>query len=156
MLRKMQVQVAFATSNRERVDRGLEDAEKIAVYEVGLKDVRSIGTYTLSSPRGRTGKCKRQKLDNTRPAISDKKKPCPDNFDEEETARRIAALDGVSVLVVNKDLQAYTALMIKQTNIYSIKLDNPEFIGVVITQLQELMESNTPLWLRRNIERASI
>jgi hypothetical protein len=155
MLREMPLKVAFATSNRERVDEGFEQAKKIAVYEVGVDCARSVSTYTFGYSRKRPTKCEQQKHDGSASAKYNTRKRCPDRCNEEEIARRIAALDGVSVLVINKDLQAHSVLALKQTNIYPIKVDNPEFIGVVIAQLQELMKLDAPLWLRRNIARTN-
>jgi hypothetical protein len=123
------------------------------VYEVGIRDARSVGSYTFESPRKRASKCKLQTQEDRVSAKCKDRKQCPDCFDEEDITRRVATLVGVSVIVINKDLQAYSALALKQANIYPIKVDSSEFIGVVITQLQELMKSNTPLWLRRSIAR---
>ncbi|MDR3746073.1 MAG: hypothetical protein P4K80_08090 [Acidobacteriaceae bacterium] len=154
MLGEMQMKVAFATSNRERVDGGFEQAKKIVVYEVGVSCARSVSTYTFGSSRKRTTKCEQQEHDNSSSTKYKIRRRCPDRCNEEEIARRIATLGGVSVLVIHKDLQAHSVLALKHANIYPIKVDDPEFIGVVIAQLQELMKSDAPLWLRRNIARA--
>jgi hypothetical protein len=156
MLNEMRMKVAFATNSRERVDMGFEQARKIVIYEVGIRDAHSVGSYTFASPRKRAPKCKLQTQENRASAKCKDKKQCPDRFDEENIIRRVATLDGVSVLVINKDLQAYSALALKQVHIYPIKVDSSEFIGVVIKQFQELMKSNTPLWLRRSIARVAL
>jgi hypothetical protein len=124
-------------------------------YEVDAQSARSLGVhYFRSSGRLRSGQSEKQKSCAASTKCGGKKQG-EDTVDQSEILDRVSSLNGVSILVVNRALHAYSALALKEAGIFPIQVESPEFIGVVIAHLQEMLRSDTPLWLRRTVARTA-
>jgi len=158
VLNDRMVKAAFATGDRLQVNAGFEQARQIVVYEVstiGARECHAM-TYQIAPPKGvgpsgtlagtlgRNGKggpgggggCgggnKKDEL-----------------IDEKEILAKAASLAGVSVLFVNKTLNAYSVLALNDAKIFTVKVDEQREIADVIVRLQEMLRGDPPLWLRR-------
>jgi nitrogen fixation protein NifX len=153
VLNDRMVNAAFATGDRLLINAGFEQARQIVVYEVstiGARECHAM-TYQSGAPKGtgpsgtlgRNGKggpgggggCGGNKRDEP--------------IDEKEILAKAASLAGVSVLFVNKTLNAYSVLALSEARIFTVKVDGDREIADVIVRLQEMLRGDPPLWLRR-------
>jgi nitrogen fixation protein NifX len=70
-------------------------------------------------------------------------------IDEKEILAKAASLAEVSVLFVNKTLNAFSVLALNEARIFTVKVDGEREIADVIVRLQEMLRGDPPLWLRR-------
>lgn len=150
MFKSRWVRVAFATRNRTQVNVGFEHATEIAVYEVSSTEAREVDVLTFrvsaadasgaAAGQGRGGKCGQGCGGGKRHEES---------INEPEIIEKVDSLVGVSVLIVNETLHAFSALELNHARVFTIKVDNPENICDVIARLQEMLRGEPPLWLRR-------
>jgi nitrogen fixation protein NifX len=153
VLNDRMVKAAFATGDKLQVNAGFEQARQIVVYEVstiGARECHAM-TYRTAPPKeagpsgtlGRNGKggpgggggCNGGKKDEP--------------IDEQEILAKAASLAGVSVLFVNRTLNAYSVLALNEAKVFTVKVDEQREIADVIVRLQEMLRGNPPLWLRR-------
>jgi len=150
MLKDRLVRAAFATENGFLINAGFEQASQIVVYEVttaGAKEC-AVMTYhaaeTTSAAHKGKGKC-----GHGGGCGGSKREESPIN--EEEIAKKIADLDGISVLFVSKPLKTYSILALNETRIFTVKLDEQREIADVIVRLQDMLRGTPPLWMRRTL-----
>jgi hypothetical protein len=172
------VKVAFATGNGTHVDVGFEQATQIATYEITATAAQELKliTYrtateqaaTAESGLGKRGGCggggkgkgkgsggcggggKGKKSGSCAGA-----KP-EDEVNKQDIIEKVASLDDVSVLFMNKTLNAYSVIELGQSRVFSVKVDGTKEIAEVISRLQEMLASDPPLWLRRHLIRAEV
>ena len=152
MLYEAKVRVAFASSTGERVDIGLEDKGKILVYEIGPDSAKMLTSFSFRRSARKTVRG-RPKKNVVCAEPSEVDMPFQPEYDEEVLREKYAALKHVSALVISKDLDSLPALAISEAKIYPIKVEQAEFVGVVIQRLQELLKENKLLWIKRAIDR---
>ena len=177
MFKDSRVKVAFATGDGKQVDVGFEQATQIATYEISSTDAQELRLIayraatekatalaegpSLSGKHGggcggrgggknNGGGCgggggKGKKAGGCADA-----KP-EDEVNKQDIVEKVASLAGVSVLFVNKTLNAYSVIELGQSRIFTVKVDGSKEISEVIARLQEMLESDPPLWLRRHL-----
>jgi nitrogen fixation protein NifX len=148
------VKAAFATRDRLQVNAGFEQVSQIVVYEVSTTGARECDamTYHIAQPNdtgapeahGRNGKGRGS---GDGECGGGKRKE--ESINEEEIVAKVASLAGVSVLFVNKTLNAYSVLALNEARIFTVKVDDQKEIADVIVRLQEMLRGDPPLWLRR-------
>jgi nitrogen fixation protein NifX len=148
------VKAAFATGDRLQVNAGFEQARQIIVYEVSTAGARECDVMTYrAAPSGATGAAGTPGRNGKGGSGGGggcgggKKKEEP--IDEAEILRKVASLSGVSVLFINKTLNAFSVLALSEARIFSVKVDERREIADVIVRLQEMLRGDPPLWLRR-------
>lgn len=171
MFNDRRLKAAFATGNKKQVNAGFELATQIAVYEIGATEAQELDVIAYRSATQKTaepaamhgqngqsgegcggGKGKRDGSGKGKKAGGCCGGSKPENaVNQEEIAERVASLAGVSVLFVNKTLNAYSVIKLGKARIFTVKVDNPENISDVIARLQEMLAGNPPLWLRRHL-----
>ncbi len=153
MLNDRMVKAAFATGDRLQVNAGFEQARQIVIYEVSTIGARECHAVTYQSgpskvpdpsELGRNGK---GGPGGGGGCGGGKKKDEP--IDEKEILAKAASLAGVSVLFVNKTLNAFSVLALNEVKIFTVKVDDQREIADVIVRLQEMLRGDPPLWLRR-------
>jgi hypothetical protein len=173
VVKDRRINAAFATGNKKQVDAGFELATQIAVYEIGATEAKELDVIAYRSATqkaaesatihgqigtrgdgccGGGGKGKGDGSGKGKKAggsCGDSKQE--DAFNQQEIAEKVASLAGVSVLFVNKTLNAYSVIKLGEARIFTVKVDNPENISDVITRLQEMLAGDPPLWLRRHL-----
>jgi nitrogen fixation protein NifX len=148
------VRAAFATGDRLQVNAGFEQARQFVVYEVstiGARECHAM-TYKCSSTKGAGLSATLGRNGKGGPGGGGGcggggKKDEP--IDETEILAKAASLAGVSVLFINKTLNAYSALVLNEAKIFTVKVDEQREIADVIVRLQEMLRGDPPLWLRR-------
>lgn len=143
---------AFATGDRLQVNASFEQARQIVAYEVSTTGARECDAmkYHFAQPNaaglpvthGRDGKCAPDGG-----CGGGKKNEEPIN--EKDIDAKVASLVGVSVLFVNKALNAYSVLALNEAKIFTVKVDEQREIAEIIVRLQDMLRSDPPLWLRR-------
>lgn len=154
MLNDRMVRAAFATGDRLQVNAGFEQARQIVVYEVstiGARECHAM-TYKSGSPKGTGPLATLGRNGKGGPGGGGgcgggSKKDEP--IDEKEILAKVASLAGVSVLFINKTLNAYSAIVLNEAKIFSVKVDEQREIADVIVRLQEMLRGVPPLWLHR-------
>jgi nitrogen fixation protein NifX len=147
------LKAAFATGDKLQVNAGFEQAWQIVVYEVSTIGAREclIMTYQIAPPKeaGSTGALGRNGKGDSGGGDcgGGKMKNVP--IDEKEILAKVASLAGVSVLFVNKTLNAFSVLALNEARIFTVKVDNQREIADAIIRLQEMLRGDPPLWLRR-------
>lgn len=154
MLNDRMVKAAFATGDRLLVNAGFEQARQIVVYEVSTIGARECHAMTYQSNAlnvaGHTGTLGRNGKGGPGGGGGcggGSKKDEP--IDEKEILAKAASLAGVSVLFINKTLNAYSVLALSEARIFTVKVDGDREIADVIVRLQEMLRGDPPLWLRR-------
>jgi nitrogen fixation protein NifX len=147
------VKAAFATGDRLQVNAGFEQARQIVIYEVSTIGARECHAMTYQSgptkaldPSG-LGRNGKGGPGGGGGCGGGNKKDEP--IDEKEILAKAASLVGVSVLFVNKTLNAFSVLALNEARIFTVKLDDQKEIVDVIVRLQEMLRGDPPLWLRR-------
>jgi len=174
------VKVAFATGNGTHVDVGFEQATQIATYEISSTDAQElrlmtfcaatekvtapVGTPDLSGKRGGGcgggkgkgggGGCGGGGKGKKSGGCADAKPE--DEVNKQDIIEKVASLADVSVLFINKTLNAYSVIELGQSRVFSIKVDGTKEISEVIARLQEMLGSEPPLWLRRHLIGAEV
>jgi nitrogen fixation protein NifX len=154
VLNDRMVKAAFSTGDRLQVNAGFEQARQIVVYEVstiGARECHAM-TYQNGSPKGTGTSATLGRNGKGGPGGGGgcgggSKKDEP--IDEGEILAKAASLAGVSVLFVNKTLNAYSVLALNEAKIFTVKVDEQREIADVIVRLQEMLRGAPPLWLRR-------
>lgn len=150
MLNNSWVGVAFATRNRTQVNVGFEQATEIAVYEVGSTEAREVDVLTFrASAADESGAAASKDRDRKCGQGCGGGKRHEESINEQEIIEKVDSLAGVSVLIVNETLHAFSALELNHARVFTIKVDNQENICDVIARLQEMLRGEPPLWLRR-------
>lgn len=154
MFKDRLVKAAFSTGDKIQVNAGFEQARQIVVYEISTTGARECDamTYRSATPdaacspgtHGRNGK---GGPGGGGGCGGGKKKEEPIN--ESEILSKVASLAGVSVLFVNKTLNAFSVLALNEARIFTVKIDDQREIADVIVRLQEMLRGDPPLWLRR-------
>ncbi|MGA9070389.1 MAG: hypothetical protein WB424_09055 [Terracidiphilus sp.] len=154
MLNDRMVKAAFATGDRLLVNAGFEQARQIVVYEVSTTGAREFHAMTYQNgapkgtgPSGTLGRNGKGGPGGGGGCGGGNKKNEP--IDEKEILYKAASLDGVPVLFVNKTLNAYSVLALRESRTFTVKVDGDREIADVIVRLQEMLRGNPPLWLRR-------
>ena len=148
--------VAFATLTRERVDEGFERAEKLAVYQVKEEEVISLDSIVLSeSAKCGSGVLGKPKADFV-PTRCGGRKMLSHAPDQEEIRRRVAKLKEVAVLVVQKEIDTFSAISLNEAGIFAIQLRRPEFVGAVLARIQDLLRLDTPGWMEVRLQKAAV
>jgi hypothetical protein len=75
-----------------------------------------------------------------------------EQIDEKEILVKAASLAGISVLFVNKTLNAFSVLALNEARIFTVKVDDQRKIADVVVRLQEMLRCDPPLWLRRTLK----
>ncbi len=174
MFSDRRVKAGFATGNGKQVDASFELASQIAVYEIGATEAQDLGSIsfrtaaqgplTSTEAHGRNGRrgegCGGGKGKGGGCGGAGKGKRAggcgqdtklEDLVDRQEIVEKVASLDGVSVLFVNRTLNANSVLELSRARIFTVKVDSPKEIAEVIARLQEMLVGNPPLWLRRHL-----
>jgi hypothetical protein len=144
------VKAAFATGDKIQVNAGFEQTRQIVVYEISTARARECDTLTYQNAtsaaghHGNKGKC----FPGGGGGCGGSKKQ-EEPINEAEILRKVASLSGVTVLFVNKTLNAYSALLLNELRVFTVKVDDQREISDVIVRLQEMLCGNPPLWLRR-------
>ena len=154
VLNDRMVKAAFATGDRLQVSAGFEQARQIVVYEVstiGARECHAM-TYRIAPPKGAgpsgmLGRNVKGGPGGGGGCGGGNKKDEP--IDEKEILAKAASLAGVSVLFVNKTLNAYSVLALNEAKTFTVKVDEQREIADVIVRLQEMLRGDPPLWLRR-------
>jgi hypothetical protein len=153
------VRLAFVTESGEKVDTGFEIASEIVVCEVTPEASHEVAVLRYEIPAlirasGMGGGCGAKKD----PCGGEKKsggcgggKKKEDVLDENAVENRIQALNGAAVLFTLKTLHAYSALALNHAKVFSVKLDEPQYIADIIQRVQEMLALNPPLWLQRSL-----
>lgn len=156
MLNDRMVKAAFATGDRLQVNAGFEQARQIVVYEVSTIGARECDamSYQSGPPKGAGSSVTLGRNGKGGPGGGGgcgggNKKDQP--IDEKEILAKVASLVGVSVLFVNKTLNAYSVLVLNEARIFTVKVDDQREIADVIVRLQEMLRGDPPLWLRRSL-----
>ena len=154
MFKDRLVKAAFATGDKIQVNAGFEQARQIVVYEVsttGAKECDAIAygptrtsTAAPSLARGMNGK---GGPGGGGGCGGGKRKEEP--IDEAQILGKVESLSGVSVLFVNKTLNAYSVLALNKARIFTVKVEDRRKIADVVERLQEMLRGDPPLWLRR-------
>lgn len=154
MFKDRLVKIAFATGDRKEVNASFEQARQIVVYEVTTTRVRACDAITYrgadphaSSLPGTSGRNGKGGGGGGGGCCGGKKKQ--ESINEEEIDNKVASLAGVSVLFVNKTLNAYSVLVLNNARIFTVKVDGHRNIPEVVARLQEMLRGDPPLWLRR-------
>jgi hypothetical protein len=152
MLHQAKIRVAFVSSTGERVDIGLEDKGKILIYEIAARDAKLVMTHTFrgTAKGNKRGRPKSTLCNTSKSLHANSEAP---GAEVELMKERYAALMSTSVLVVYQSLSTTSVLALQDAQIYPIKVEEKEFIGVVIQRLQQLLQENRLLWVRRAIDR---
>jgi len=139
MFKDRLVKAAFATEDRTQVNSGFEQARQIVVYEISTIGARECDAMTYRSAtldaacsagtRGRNGK---GGPSGGGGCGGGKKQEEPIN--EAEIVRKVASLAGVSVLFVNKTLNAFSVLALNDARIFTVKVDEQREIADVIVR----------------------
>jgi len=144
------VKAAFATGDKHQINAGFEQARQIVVYEVSTTGARECDAMTYQNAasvpghHGKNGKCG---PGGGGGCGGSKKKEEPVN--ESEILGKVASLSGVTVLFVNKTLNAFSVIALSEARIFTVKVDDQREIADVIVRLQEMLRGDPPLWLRR-------
>jgi nitrogen fixation protein NifX len=154
MINDRMVKAAFATGDRILVNASFEQARQIVVYEVSTIGARECHAMTYKSsalkeagPSGMLGRNGKGGPGGGGGCGGGSKKDEP--IDEKEILAKAASLAGVSVLFVNKTLNAYSVLALGEARIFTVKVDGDREIADVIVRLQDMLRGDPPLWLRR-------
>ncbi|MDR3746082.1 MAG: hypothetical protein P4K80_08135 [Acidobacteriaceae bacterium] len=176
MFKDSRVKIAFATGNGTHVDVGFEQATQIATYEISLTEAHELRLMTyraateqataLEGGPGKRGGCggggkgkgggggcgggKGKKAGGCADA-----KP-EDEVNKQDIIEKVASLDDVSVLFINKTLNAYSVIELGQSRVFSIKVDGTKEIAEIISRIQEMLAGEPPLWLRRHLIGAEV
>jgi hypothetical protein len=167
------VKVAFATGNGTHVDVGFEQTIQIATYEITSTDAQELKllTYraatdkstTVESGSGKRGGCGGGGKGKGGCGGGKGKKAggCADAKPEEEVNKqeileKVASLDDVSVLFMNKTLNAFSVIALGESRVFSVKVDGSKSIPEIISRLQEMLATDPPLWLRRHLIRPEV
>jgi len=153
VLKDRMVKAAFATGDRLQVNAGFEQARQIVIYEVstiGARECHAM-TYQSGAPKapGLSGLGRNGKSGPGGGGGCGGGKKQEEPIDEKEILAKAASLAGVSVLFVNKTLNAFSVLALNEAKIFTVKLDEQKEIADVIVRLQEMLRGDPPLWLRR-------
>ena len=167
MFKDSRVKVAFATDNGTHVDVGFEQATQIATYEITSTEAQELKllTYRSATERATTveggngkrgggggkggGGCGGGGKGKKAGGCADAKPE--DEVNKLEIIEKVASLDDVSVLFMNKTLNAYSVIELGQSRVFSVKVDGTKEIAEVIARLQEMLATDPPLWLRRHL-----
>jgi hypothetical protein len=172
------VKIAFATGNGTHVDVGFEQATQIATYEISLTEAHELRLITyraateqataLEAGSGKRGGCgggggkgkgggggcggggKGKKAGGCADA-----KP-EDEVNKQDIIEKVVSLADVSVLFINKTLNAYSVIELGQSRVFSIKVDGIKEIAEIISRIQEMLAGEPPLWLRRHLIGAEV
>lgn len=157
-MEERRVRVAFATNSGEKIDAGFEQASEVVICEISSSSAQEIAVLRFTSsaltmPATGHGPGGGQGCKSGQGGCGGGKKKEP-VLNEAAVDDRIAQLDGAHVLLVQKTLNAYSAIALNQAKVFSIKLDSPQFIADMILRLQEMLMFDPPLWLRRALMNA--
>jgi len=165
MFKDSRVKVAFATGNGTHVDVGFEQTTKIATYEITSTEVQELKLITYRSATANAtaeeGGLKKRTGCGGGGGKGKKAGGCADAKPEDEVNKqdiieKVASLDDVSVLFMNKTLNAYSVIELGQSRVFSVKVDGTKEIAEIISRLQEMLASDPPLWLRRHLIRDEV
>jgi hypothetical protein len=147
--------VAFATFSKERVDASFEEARELAVYQVDEEEVLQLQSIhfvaTQKKLHSEIKPC--AEVERTR---CGGRKVIASGPDAVDVARRVRLLADVSILVVQRAVHPYTALGLKQAGIFTVQLQKTEFIGAVLSKLQELIRLGTPRWMQVRMKNQAV
>lgn len=159
MSENRKVRVAFVSEGGEKVDAGFEQTLEIILCDVSPNSAEEVQVLRFELPAmiraPKEGGCKAKKDDACGGGKSSggcgggKKKE--DVLDEKAVDARIEALAGVSVLFTQKTLHAYSALALNHAKVFSIRVDEPQYIADLIARIQKMLMLNPPLWLKRAV-----
>ena len=156
------VRIAYTSTSGSKVDAGFEQASEIHVCEVSALKAREVAVLqfqltptpptesaSIEKPRKCSGSCAPGKVSEKRASGcgGGKKKEAP--VDEKSIHEKVAALDGVSALFVNKTLHAKSALALNAAHIFTVKVDEVQPIGNLIERVQAMLLDRPPLWLTK-------
>lgn len=144
------LKAAFATKDKLRVNAGFEQTRYIVVYEISATEARQCATITYRADPPSAAGCMEgpgRKGSGGGGGCGGRKKE--DEINEHEILAKVAGLTGISVLFVNKPLNAFSALALNDTRIFAVKVDDQREIADVIARLQEMLCGEPPRWLSR-------
>ncbi|HZU65312.1 MAG TPA: nitrogen fixation protein NifX [Novosphingobium sp.] len=121
------MKVAFATQDLQRIDAHFGWAKNLVIYDL--------------TPEGWT-------LDRVESFEGDLK----EDGDEDKLAPKLAALQGVAILVVAAIGGSGAARVVAQ-NIHPMKVAEPEPIEAMLERLREVLRGTPPPWLRKVMAR---
>jgi hypothetical protein len=154
------LKAAFATKDKLRVNAGFEQTRYIVVYEISATDARQCATITYRADSPSAAGCLegpgRKGPGGGCGCGGGKKKE--EEINEHEILAKVAGLAGISVLFVDKPLNAFSALALNDTRIFTVKVDDQKEIADVIARLQEMLIGEPPRWLSHAMtgERAEV
>jgi len=147
------VKAAFATTDMLQVNAGFEEANRIVVYEISTVGARECDAMTYHAVQlnvvrvpGTLGRNGKSGSGGGGGCGGGKKNE--ESINEKEIVGKVASLTGVSVLFVNKTLNAYSVLALNEARIFTVKVDDQREIADVIVRLQEMLRGDPPLWLQ--------
>jgi nitrogen fixation protein NifX len=145
------LKAAFATKDKLTVNAGFEQARYIVVYEINTTAARQCAIMTYHAASSSDAGCLkghgRKGPGGGGGCGGGRKKE--DEINEHEILTKVAGLAGISVLFVNKALNAFSALALNDTRVFTVKVDDQKEIADVIARLQEMLGNEPPRWLRR-------
>ena len=117
------MKVAFATQDLVRIDAHFGWAKNLAIYDL------TVDGWALDKVESFDGDLK-------------------EDGDEDKLAPKLAALAGVSILVVAAIGGSGAARVVAQ-NIHPMKVSEPEPIEGMLAKLQAVLKGTPPPWLRK-------
>lgn len=164
MFKDSRVKIAFATGNGTHVDVGFEQATQIATYEISLTEAHELRLITyraateqataLEAGSGKRGGCGGGGKGKKAGGCADAKPE--DEVNKQDIIEKVVSLADVSVLFINKTLNAYSVIELGQSRVFSIKVDGIKEIAEIISRIQEMLAGEPPLWLRRHLIGAEV
>jgi hypothetical protein len=152
------VRAAFVTQSGEIVDCGFEAAPRIVICEISAAEARQVTVLQFAKsalekpahvPGSGCGGGKHAGEGGKKSGGCGGGKKKEEVLNEQEADARVAALEGVSVLLTAKTLHAHSVLALNHAKVFSIKLDEPHSIAGLCARLQEMLLADTPPWLRK-------
>jgi len=146
-MRERFLRVAVATVDRECIEGSFEAAERFVVYEIDAVQIRNLKEVEFAAAVRRREACSRKPKEHTTNTRCGGRKVVMEAPDEREIQSRVKGLDGISVLVVDKQLHAYSVMELNKHGVFTVQIDRQRLIGAVLSNLQSLLQSGTPGWM---------
>lgn len=122
------VRVAIATRDGKTVHGHFGSAQRFSVYDVSSAGVRFVETISFDDVSDESGNHAAQ--------------------GDDRNGAKIAALDGVGVLVVQA-IGGPVAARVIRAGMHPVKISEPQPIADVVAQLKALLLGDPPPWLRK-------
>ncbi|MBB3103189.1 NifB/NifX family molybdenum-iron cluster-binding protein [Azomonas macrocytogenes] len=138
------IKIAITTNDLLQVDANFATAKQIVFYDVSYDDAEFVDCVQFKGGGVKGGGAKRGPGGGSGCSMGDP----TGGAAVDQIQLRVDALEGCAVLFTLA-LSDFAAVNVKNAGVFPVKMQQSREVQEVIDQLQSMMRSNPPLWLRK-------